>query len=205
MTYQQQTNTEFKQFISDDNNNNTLRTLKNLTLANAILCVIIAIPIFGMVLSLMLQIPMIAVAVIAILSIVRAKKVQSTILGSIIALIASAVSFLSGLFFVIASLSSEDNFFGALYFFTGLIAWILYVIATIFLFLEYNELSTTTMRPLPQNNIIPTPHPPIQAAPKSATDPFVQSNTQTTNNPFVQSDHQTIHNPFIDTETHSEK
>lgn len=202
MTYQQQTNTEFKQFITDDNNNNkTLRTLKNLTLANAILCVIIAIPVFGMVLSFMLQIPMIAVAIIAILSIIRAKKVQSTILGSIMALIASAVSFLSGLFFVIASMSSEDSFFSSLYFFTGLIAWILYVIATIFLFLEYNELSTTTMRPLAQNNMIPTPHPPVQAA----TDPFVQSNTQTTNNPFVQSDHHTMNNPFIDTETHSEK
>lgn len=136
-----------------------LSSLKTLLLVNAIFCTILGVPGLGWLLSLLFQIPMIPSLVIAIICIVKARRINQSITGSVFVIIATICSFMSGFLLLASSISSDSGFFSFAYLIVGVIALILYIVAAVFLFIDYSNTSKA-LRPLsPQtvNHTSPNP------------------------------------------------
>lgn len=136
-----QTNS-FSEQIYKQNQISTLSTAKNLLLASAITATIIGVPGLGWFLGLMLQIPMVVTLVLGIITIVFAKKAKQSMIGSILLIIASPLSFSTFLILLYMSnlpyYSAAHDSASVLYTIVGLPTWMIYVAAAIVLFIEFN-------------------------------------------------------------------
>lgn len=204
-----QTNS-FSEQIYKHNQINTLSTAKNLILACAIIATIFSVPGLGWLLGLLLQIPMIALFILAIITLVFARKAKLSIIGSILLIIASILSFLT--FFIFIYMSNLPNYSAAhdsaslFYTILALFTWILYIVAAIVLFFEFNSANKAFIELKFQNaNLFQTPFAspqpisspqttPIQhtqspSEPQPANPFATQPESTTTTNPFISQEH----------------
>ncbi|MGL4662943.1 MAG: hypothetical protein ACRCV7_04625 [Culicoidibacterales bacterium] len=205
-------NTHLKTNIS------ALSTARGLLLASAIISTIFAVPGLGWVLSILLQIPMIAFFVLAIITLIFAKKANVSIAGSIISIIANILSFISyGILLATSSyprLSPAFETLSSIYLLVGVITWIIFIASAIVLFFEFfnaqKKLTEAKEQLITQPQQMSTPKTspiivqPEQIQQQTQTNPFTvqleQTQQQTQINPFTvqpeQTQQQTQANPF---------
>lgn len=199
----------FSEQIYQQNQIQTLTTTKNLLLASAIIATIFSVPGLGYGLSLIFQIPMIALLILSIITLVFARKSKQSIVGSILSILANICSFLS--FFALiytsattytpatADYSSAGDSILIAYFIIGFVAWVLFVASAIVLFVEYNSTNKIVVewRYRHSNQFIHTNQ--VNAGPytQQPAAPSYQPFQQTPPQPTVEPQIAPVQNPFV--------
>lgn len=132
----------------------SLKTLKNLYLATAIVATINAVPGFGFLLNLIFGAPALAVAILAIIQLVAAKKAKQSVAISVLALVTGIIGFLSAILILLAmaadggstgyyvnSYSSSGNPVFGFAMLIGFCAWAMFVVTTVLHYVQFAKLN----------------------------------------------------------------
>ncbi|TLG75403.1 hypothetical protein [Culicoidibacter larvae] len=132
----------------------SLKTLKNLYLTTAIIATVNAIPGFGFLFNLLFGIPALAVAILAIIQIVAAKKAKQSVAISVLALVTGTIGFISAIIILLAMISdggsssyymnsygSSGNPVFGFAMLIGFCAWAMFVVTTVLHYVQFAKIN----------------------------------------------------------------